>query len=113
MNEQISRLMDGDADESEVERVCHGCATGPLMETWVCYHVIGDVLRGALQYLMTWEGIPCVYYGTEQISAGGVDPKNREDMFLGNQALGYAPWSTDNDTFTMVQALIQIPESTT
>ena len=46
MNEQISRLMDGDADEAEVERVCHGCATGPVMETWVCYHVIGDGLRG-------------------------------------------------------------------
>ncbi len=48
MNEQISRLMDGDADESEVERVCHGCATGPVMETWVCYHMIGDALRGSV-----------------------------------------------------------------
>ena len=35
-------------------------------------------------YLFTWDGIPCVYYGTEQGFAGGVDPKNREDMFGGN-----------------------------
>jgi glycosidase len=67
-----------------------------------------NVLRVALMYLMTWDGIPCVYYGTEQGFAGGVDPKNREDMFLGNPAMGYAPWSTNNDTFNMVQALIQM-----
>jgi glycosidase len=67
-----------------------------------------NVLRIALQYLFTWDGIPCVYYGTEQGFAGGVDPKNREDMFAGNPALGYAPWSTNNDTFTMVQSLIQM-----
>ena len=67
-----------------------------------------NVLRVALQYLMTWDGIPCVYYGTEQGFAGGVDPKNREDMFGGNPALGYAPWSTDNDTFKMVQGLIKM-----
>jgi glycosidase len=67
-----------------------------------------NVLRIALQYLMTWDGIPCVYYGTEQGFAGGVDPKNREDMFLGNQALGYPAFSTDNPTYDMVKALIQM-----
>jgi alpha-amylase len=67
-----------------------------------------NILRVALQYLFTWDGIPCVYYGTEQGFAGGVDPKNREDMFLGNQALGYAPFSTDNPTYDMVKALIQM-----
>lgn len=67
-----------------------------------------DVLRIALEYLMTWDGIPCVYYGTEQGFAGGVDPKNREDMFLGNPALGYPPFSTDNPTYDMVKALIQM-----
>ena len=57
---------------------------------------------------MTWDGIPCVYYGTEQGFAGGVDPKNREDMFRGNRALGYAPFATDHATFKCVQGLIQM-----
>ena len=48
------------------------------------------IQRVALMYLFTWDGLPCVYYGTEQGFAGGVDPKNREDMFAGNKALGYS-----------------------
>ncbi|MEP6865603.1 MAG: hypothetical protein ABJE66_33595, partial [Deltaproteobacteria bacterium] len=56
----------------------------------------------------TWDGIPCVYYGTEQGFAGGVDPKNREDMFAGNPTLGYAPWATDHDKYKLVQGLIQM-----
>jgi alpha-amylase len=67
-----------------------------------------NILRSALMYLFTWDGIPCVYYGTEQGFAGGVDPKNREDMFGGNPALGYAPFATDHETFKLVQALIQM-----
>lgn len=67
-----------------------------------------NVLRVALQYLYTWDGIPCLYYGTEQGFAGGVDPKNREDMFLGNPTLGYPAFSTDNPTYDMVKALIQM-----
>jgi glycosidase len=39
-----------------------------------------EVLANALFYLMTWDGIPCVYYGTEQAFNGGNDPFNREDM---------------------------------
>jgi sigma-E factor negative regulatory protein RseA len=45
MNDQISRLMDGDSDEPELERVCR--AGGESMDAWVCYHVIGDALRGS------------------------------------------------------------------
>jgi glycosidase len=67
-----------------------------------------NVLRSALTYLFTWDGIPCVYYGTEQLFNGGVDPANREDMFLGNQAMGYPPFDTNNDTFKMVQGMIQM-----
>ena len=67
-----------------------------------------NILRSALMYIFTWDGIPCVYYGTEQLFAGGVDPKNREDMFGGNPALGYAPFATDNDTFKLVQGLIDM-----
>jgi glycosidase len=61
-------------------------------------------------YLMTWDGIPCVYYGTEQGFAGGVDPKNREDMFRGNEDLGIAPFSTDNEHFNLVRDLIAMRE---
>ena len=63
-------------------------------------------LRAALEYIMTWDGIPCVYYGTEQLFNGGVDPANREDMFQGNKAMGYPPFDTTNATFTMVHDLI-------
>ena len=48
MNENISRLMDGELDDAEFERVC-GDAEEPTtrMATWACYHMIGDALRGA------------------------------------------------------------------
>jgi alpha-amylase len=66
------------------------------------------VLEAALYFLLTWDGIPCIYYGTEQAFAGGVDPKNREDMWLGNRGAGIAPWATDHATFKLVQGLIQM-----
>jgi glycosidase len=65
-----------------------------------------EMLRVALFYNYAWDGIPCLYYGTEQSFAGGVDPKNREDMSLGNPARGYAPFATDHPQFKYVQALI-------
>ncbi|HSD91120.1 MAG TPA: alpha-amylase family glycosyl hydrolase, partial [Kofleriaceae bacterium] len=70
------------------------------------------ILRVALAYLMTWDGIPCIYYGTEQGFAGGVDPKNREDMFRGNPALNLAPFATDHELFKYVQALIKMRTDT-
>lgn len=66
------------------------------------------ILDSALAYLFTWDGIPCIYYGTEQLFAGGVDPKNREDMFRGNEQQGYAPFATDHPTYKHVQGLIQM-----
>ncbi len=39
-------------------------------------------LHLALLYIMTSQGIPCIYYGTEQRFSGGNDPANREDMWL-------------------------------
>jgi glycosidase len=39
-------------------------------------------LRNAMAYLLTIDGVPCIYYGTEQNFAGGPDPSNREDMWL-------------------------------
>jgi len=47
MNENISRLMDGEVDAQEFERICVELKSPDAMHTWVCYHVIGDSLRGA------------------------------------------------------------------
>jgi glycosidase len=57
-----------------------------------------DQLRAALAFLYTWDGIPCMYYGTEQLFDGGVDPRNREDMVF----------DTDGEFFQWVRALIQL-----
>lgn len=66
------------------------------------------ILRPALAFLLTWDGIPCLYYGTEQEFAGGVDPKNREDMFGGNPGRALDPFATDHATFQYVQGLIDL-----
>ena len=55
-------------------------------------------LHNALAFIFTEEGIPCVYYGTEQEFTGGNDPANREDLWTS----GYA---TDTETFLVVQRL--------
>ncbi|MFO1396643.1 MAG: sigma-E factor negative regulatory protein [Burkholderiales bacterium] len=46
MNENISRLMDGELDQVDLERCCGELKSAEAMRTWVCYHVIGDALRG-------------------------------------------------------------------
>jgi negative regulator of sigma E activity len=47
MKENISRLMDGEVDDVEFERCVVELRSGDAMDTWMCYHVIGDSLRGA------------------------------------------------------------------
>ena len=47
MNENISRLMDGEVDAQEFERICVELKSPDAVNTWACYHVIGDSLRGA------------------------------------------------------------------
>lgn len=49
-------------------------------------------LKAASLHLMTMDGIPCVYYGTEQGFTGGNDPANREPL----EWSGYA---TDGEIF--------------
>jgi sigma-E factor negative regulatory protein RseA len=44
--EEVSLLVDGELDTDRVERVCDGLRAPAAVETWVCYHVIGDTLRG-------------------------------------------------------------------
>jgi sigma-E factor negative regulatory protein RseA len=66
MKESISRLMDGDADDVELEHVCRACASGDAMETWVVYHVIGDALRGS--------GAPCAGFAARFAAAFAAEP---------------------------------------
>lgn len=47
MGEQISRLMDGELEEVGLDLVCGELRRPEGMDAWVCYHVIGDALRGA------------------------------------------------------------------
>jgi sigma-E factor negative regulatory protein RseA len=46
MNEQISRLMDGEVDAQEMDAICATLGSNAAMATWSCYHTIGDALRG-------------------------------------------------------------------
>jgi sigma-E factor negative regulatory protein RseA len=45
MTDDISRLMDGELPDSEIDAVCGRLRSRDAMTTWVCYHVIGDALR--------------------------------------------------------------------
>ena len=44
MNEDLSRLMDGDLDEAELDRVAGELRRPQALATWDCYHAIGDTL---------------------------------------------------------------------
>jgi sigma-E factor negative regulatory protein RseA len=46
MNEQISRLMDGEIDATEMDAACATLRRDDAMATWNLYHTIGDALRG-------------------------------------------------------------------
>jgi glycosidase len=52
----------------------------------------------ALLFLLTEDGIPCIYYGTEQQFRGGNDPANREDLWRS----GY---SQSGDTYRWIGRL--------
>lgn len=43
-------------------------------------------MRNALKVLLSWRGIPSVYYGTENPLAGFKEPDNRADMIFENQS---------------------------
>jgi glycosidase len=60
-----------------------------------------NAFHGALGYLFTEDGIPCIYYGTEQGFSGGNDPYNRERLWD-------AGFATDGDTFAWIQKLIAV-----
>ena len=70
------------------------------------------LLHNALLLLFTAQGIPCLYYGTEQEFRGGNDPSNREDMWrpLPYLGQGEAPpaYDTTGPTFQWVRRLIDL-----
>mgnify|MGYP000014327438 CR=1 FL=1 len=58
------------------------------------------LMKGALTYAMTSEGIPIMYYGTEQLFNGGQDPYDREAL-----------WPTDlkkTDTYHWIARLNEV-----
>jgi glycosidase len=58
-------------------------------------------LRAALAYLLTEDGIPCLYYGTEQEFSGGNDPANREPLW-------WSGYDTSGETFQWIARLTRI-----
>jgi glycosidase len=58
-------------------------------------------LRSALAYLLTSDGVPSLYYGTEQEFAGGADPANRERLWE-------TRFDSTGETFRYLQALIAL-----
>jgi alpha-amylase len=60
-----------------------------------------DKLRNALLFILAEQGIPCIYYGTEQELRGGNDPSNREDLWA-------SAYRTDTATFKWIQRLIEL-----
>jgi len=45
--EDVSLLVDGELDTERLDGVCSDLRNADRIATWTCYHVIGDVLRGA------------------------------------------------------------------
>ena len=60
-------------------------------------------LKVALAFLYTAQGIPCLYYGTEQAFNGRKDPWDREDMFAGQFEQG----PSLGDNFNMTHPFFQ------
>jgi sigma-E factor negative regulatory protein RseA len=51
MGEEISRFMDGELEGAEADDVYVRLKLSEEKSTWVCYHVIGDALRGSARHL--------------------------------------------------------------
>ena len=58
-------------------------------------------LKSSIFYLLTEDGIPCIYYGTEQAFSGGNDPANREPLW-------WSGYDTNGDVFLHTQSLIAL-----
>lgn len=60
-----------------------------------------DALESALLYLLTMDGVPCIYYGTEQGFDGGNDPANREPLW-------WSGYDTTGDLFQWTAGLTRL-----
>ena len=58
-------------------------------------------LKSAVFFLLTQDGIPTVYYGTEQAFEGGNDPANREPLW-------WSGYDRNGDLFLHTQSLIAL-----
>ncbi len=62
----------------------------------------------ASTYLLTMDGVPALYYGTEQELDGGNDPANRETLWAPPAHAPWGPFDTHNPTFVHLQRLIRL-----
>ena len=58
--EHISLLVDGELEVEHIEGVCTRLRDGASMTTWVCYHTIGDALRGSSAIMPGFAAEPTV-----------------------------------------------------
>lgn len=63
-----------------------------------------QALSASIFYLLTMDGIPCIYYGTEQGFAGGNDPANREPLW-------WSGYSTDGALFEHTATLTRVRQA--
>lgn len=87
-----SRALVNFMDNHDVARFLYEAQNGTEHSDEITARKAKGVLRNALTLLMTEEGIPCLYYGTEQDFSGGNDPANRE-------VLWNTGFSTSGETF--------------
>jgi len=60
-----------------------------------------DALKAGLVFLLTEDGVPCIYYGTEQGFSGGNDPANREPLW-------WSDYRTDGELFQHIAGLTRV-----
>jgi alpha-amylase len=112
----ITDVFKNDRPASRLTKIieeCHNRYPNPyLMGTFIdnhdlprfmdqLYDLQEERLKQALAFMMTYTGIPVVYYGTEIGHDGGADPNNRRDM----------DWSVQSPLTDYLKALTRIRRS--
>ncbi|MFH2005175.1 MAG: alpha-amylase family glycosyl hydrolase [bacterium] len=89
-NERSVNYPDTPNTDGPVDSQGNGVSPRQLLVNFIDNHDVGrfryllddpQAHHNALFYLLTQDGIPCIYYGTEQGFSGGNDPANREDLW--------------------------------
>jgi glycosidase len=98
----------------------YAAAARPLLPTFIDNHDMArflavaqgrkDVLREALTFLYGLQGIPLLYYGTEQAFPGGTGPdwQNRESMFSGGWKGSASPGDAFDTTTEMYRHVARL-----